>query len=75
MVLLTSGEILPRGSLVHAFYTWNILETINRAGKMILSCKPRVPVTTGFVYKGNRDLESIDHLCIKLILRIGLIHK
>ena len=28
-----------------------------------------------FVYKVIRDLESIDHLCINPILRIGLIHK
>ena len=28
-----------------------------------------------FVYKVIRDLESIDHLCINPIHRIGLIHK
>ena len=28
-----------------------------------------------FVYKVIRDLESIDHLCINPIRRIGLIHK
>ena len=41
----------------------------------ILSCQPRVTVTSRFVYKANRDLESIDHLFINLIRRIGLIHK
>ena len=28
-----------------------------------------------FVYKVIKDLESIDHLCINPIRRIGLIHK
>ena len=40
----------------------------------LLSCQPRVTVTT-FVYKVIRDLESIDHLFINPICRIGLIHK
>ena len=39
------------------------------------SCQPRVTVTLCFVYKVIRDLESIDHLCINPIYRIGLIHK
>ena len=41
----------------------------------LLSCQPRVTVMTYFVYKAIRDLESIDHLCINPIRRIGLIHK
>ena len=41
----------------------------------ILSCQPGVTVTSCFVYKVIRDLESIDHLCINPICRIGLIHK
>ena len=32
-------------------------------------------VTSCFVYKFIRDLNSIDHLCINPILWIGLIHK
>ena len=32
-------------------------------------------MTSCFVYKFIRDLESINHLCINPILRIGLIHK
>ena len=28
-----------------------------------------------FVYQVIRDLESIDHLCINPICRIGLLHK
>ena len=32
-------------------------------------------VTSCFVYKYFRDIESIDHLCINPIRRIGLIHK
>ena len=30
----------------------------------LLSCQPRVKVRSCFVYKVNRDLLSIDHLCI-----------
>ena len=41
----------------------------------LLSCQPRVTVTSCFVYKVIRDLESIDNLCINPIHRIGLIHK
>ena len=47
----------------------------NHFGPEILSCQPRVPVTSCFVYKVIRDLESIDHLCINPICRIGLIQK
>ena len=41
----------------------------------VLSCQPRVTVKACFVYKVNRDLESIHHLCINPIHGIGLIHK
>ena len=41
----------------------------------LLSCQPWVTVTSCFVYKVIRDLESIDHLCINPIRRIGLIHE
>ena len=30
----------------------------------LLSCQPRVTVTSCLVYKVTRDIESIDHLCI-----------
>ena len=42
---------------------------------LLLSCQPRVTVMSCFVFKVIRDLESIDHLCINPIHRIGLIHK
>ena len=32
-------------------------------------------MTSCFVYKVFRDLESMDHVCINPICRIGLIHK
>ena len=41
----------------------------------VLSYQPRVTVTPCFIYKVIRDLESIDHLCINPIRRIGLIHE
>ena len=41
----------------------------------VLSGQPRVKVTSCFVYKVIRDLESTDHVCINPIHRIGLIHK
>ena len=37
----------------------------------LLTCQPRVTVTTYFVYKVIRDLESIDRLCINPIRRIN----
>ena len=47
------------------------------AGKFmnLLPCQPKVTVTSCFVYKVIRDLESIYHLCVNPILRIGLIYK
>ena len=41
----------------------------------VLACKPRVTVSSCFVYKVIMDLSLIDHLCIIPIHRIGLIHK
>ena len=41
----------------------------------ILSCQPKVTVTSCCEYKVIRDLESIYHFCINPIHRIGLIHK
>ena len=43
--------------------------------KKLLSCQPRVTVTSCVVYKVIRDLDSIAHLCINPIHRVGLIHK
>ena len=43
--------------------------------RYVLSCQPGVTVTSCFVYKVIRDLESIDRLSINPMLRIGLIHK
>ena len=39
----------------------------------LLPCQPRVTVTPCFVYDAIRDLESIDHMCINPIQKIGLI--
>ena len=39
----------------------------------LLSCQPRATETSCFAYKVIRDLESIDHLFINPIHRIGLI--
>ena len=38
---------------------------------LLMSCQPRGTVMLCFVYKVIRDLESIDHLCIVLILSCG----
>ena len=43
--------------------------------RIVLSCQPRVTVTSCFVYKVIRNLELIDHGCINPIRRLGLIHK
>ena len=42
---------------------------------LLLSDQPKVTVTSCLAYKVIRNLESIDHLCINPICRIGLIHK
>ena len=41
----------------------------------VLYCRSKVTVMSCFVYKVIRDLESINHLCINPICRIGLILK
>ena len=43
--------------------------------RSLLSCQPRMTVMSCFVYKVIRDTESIDHLCINPIRRIGLIRE
>ena len=50
-------------------------QKITRLIVEILPCQPRVTVTSWFVYRVVGDLESIDHLCINPIRRIGLINK
>ena len=47
----------------------------NWYSKLLLSCQPKVTVTSCFVSKVIRDLKLIDHLWINPILRIGLIHE
>ena len=42
--------------------TWTHLNS-----RYVLSCQPVVTVTSCFVYKVIKDLESIDHLCINPI--------
>ena len=67
------GQILPilKKKLLNC--SKNIFES---SKYLVLSCQPRVTVTSCFVFKVIRDLESIDHhLCINPIHRIGLIHK
>ena len=51
------------------------LAGVERTDDKVLSCQPRVTVMSHFVYKLIRDLESIDHLFINPIHRIGLINK
>ena len=55
------------------YYRLTLLDT--HTCIVLLSCQPRVKVTSCFVYIVIRDLYSIDHLCINPIRRIGLIHK
>ena len=40
---------------------------ITQHATKLLSCQPIVTVMSCFFYKVNRDLESIDHLCINPI--------
>ena len=51
------------------------INTVSYVFRQVLSSQPRVTVTTCFVYKVIRDMQSINHLCINPIHRIGLIHK
>ena len=68
-LLFDFGKKKLSQAIVHAYYIFSHFCTI------LLSCQPRVTVTTCFVYKVIRGLESIDHLCINPILWIGLIYK
>ena len=54
-------------------YKWylGILDSTKISYTALLSCQPSVTVTRCFVYKAIRDLESMDHLCINLILCIN----
>ena len=48
------------------------IETNTAPKRILMCCQPKVIVTPWFVCKVIRVLESIDHLCINLIHRIGL---
>ena len=69
---LDSGLIVGYTSHLVRVQLRNMLTIRNM--KEILSCQPRVTVTSCSVNKVIRDLESIDHLCINPIRMIGLIH-
>ena len=43
---------------------------MSQSHRILLSCQPRVTVTSCFVYKVIRDQESIDRLCMNPIRRI-----
>ena len=62
----------PQHFMLRYIFLWCFI--VFKVGKL-LSCQPRVTVTSCFVYKAIRVLQSIDHLCINPIRRIGLIHK
>ena len=59
LLLLLKYKSIPLSDYRHATVT------------TLLSCQPRVTVTSCFVYKVISDSESIDHLCITPIRRIG----
>ena len=67
----TDGQADLTGIL--PFFVFVLLKQI-LSSPVLLSCQPRVTVMSHFVYKVIRDLESMDHLCINPIHRIGLIH-
>ena len=71
---------LPNSQLDTVYEIQRCVDWIKEFGykqvsRILLSCQPRVTVTSCFVYKVIRDLESTDYLCINPIHRIGLIHK
>ena len=47
----------------------------NRNRVLVLSCQPKVTMTSYSVFEVIRDLKSINHPRIDPILRIGPIHK
>ena len=55
-------------------YVVTCTDQLGKKPSKLLSCQPRVTVMSFFVYNVIRDLESIDHMCINPIRRIGLIH-
>ena len=73
MILLALSRINTLTKLHKALC--HFVFALDNPATLLLSCQPRVTVTSYFVYKAIRDLESIDHLFINYIHRIGLIHK
>ena len=65
----------PSSALVGSVYEGQRIIKKQSNALMVLSCQPRVTVTSCYVYTVIRDLQSIYHLCINPIRRIGLIHK
>ena len=71
LFMLTSYSIL----IEVLTFTWLGQSTRLMNTENVMSCQLRVTATSCFVYKVFRDLESIDHVCINPIRRIGLIYK
>ena len=80
---LLTGNRFTKGNLgrvrafksIQFFFSLSLSLGGREREKSLLSCQPRVTVMSCFVYKVIWDLESIDHLLINPIRRIGLIHK
>ena len=71
----TNFDIQTKFNSVSTLFSTEFLKELADDIEVLLSCQPRVKVTSCVVYNIIRDLESIDHLCIYPILRIELIHK
>ena len=65
-LFLSSFQTVQSGSTLFATKASEIQQLMTKQ-MTLLPCQPRVTVTSCFVYKVIRDLESIDHLCINPI--------
>ena len=75
MLFINAKALFMRFYFLSINFVSMCLNIVNKLCKYLLSCQPRVTVTSCFVYKVIRDLETIDNLCINPpIHRIGLIH-
>ena len=71
--VILDGLINIAATLVFLHVILFLVHQLKSNNKELLSCQPRVTVTSCSVYKVISDLESIDHLCINPIRRIIII--
>ena len=73
--LLNCGKVITKAAAFQGSVIINSVQVCSQSPQELYTVLPAKSDSDMFRYKVIRNLESIDHLCINPILRIGLVHK